>query len=386
MGIINKILLFFNYLFAIALLISWIARYINPSFFWPVAFFGLAYSFLALINIAFVLLWLLRLKFHFLISLLSLLAGWQTLRSTFPVNVRYIMPGRENVRIGGDSGSVTTNLEILSYNVRLFDLYNWKNNENKRTRNKIFDLLKSLNPDILCLQEFYQDDKREFVTLDSLVRFLDARNYHVEYTKTLRNVHRWGIITLSRFPVAGKGKIVFGKGNNICIFTDIVAGTDTVRIYNMHLASVHFSRKDYSLMEEITDLDYDSPNYLQQPNDTLVSDFKRIFSKLKKSFIMRGEQVERVAEHIGKSPYPVIICGDINDTPSSYAYHTLRGDLADAWSELGLGLGYTYADFLPVFRIDYIFHSPSLRACSFEIIPEILSDHRAVLCEIEVGK
>ena len=42
---------------------------------------------------------------------------------------------------------------IMSYNVRLFNAYNWIKEE--EVKDKIFDLFNQRNTDILCIQEFY---------------------------------------------------------------------------------------------------------------------------------------------------------------------------------------------------------------------------------------
>ena len=97
-------------------------------------------------------------------------------------------------------------IKVMSFNVRVFDLYMWT--KEKTTRNKIFDFLKEENPDILCLQEFYHADvqhpKYEFKTLDTLVQFLSAKNYHVYYTTTARENDHWGLVTFSKFPIKQK--------------------------------------------------------------------------------------------------------------------------------------------------------------------------------------
>jgi len=48
-----------------------------------------------------------------------------------------------------------TELHIMSYNVRLFDLYNLVPANSFTTRDKIFKYLKERNPDVVCFQEFY---------------------------------------------------------------------------------------------------------------------------------------------------------------------------------------------------------------------------------------
>ena len=66
----SKIVLIVNVIAALLLLISYLAPFIDPNTFWPVAFFGLAYPVFLLLNIVFILYWLIRSPRFALISAL----------------------------------------------------------------------------------------------------------------------------------------------------------------------------------------------------------------------------------------------------------------------------------------------------------------------------
>ena len=98
--------------------------------------------------------------------------------------------------------------------------------------------------------------------------------------------------------------------------------------------------------------------------------------KLKKAFVLRAGQVDILADHLASCRYPVILCGDFNDTPSSYTYRRLTKKLNDTYIEQGKGLfGATYGGRLPSFRIDYILHTGTFRADDYYKYPVDLSDH-----------
>ena len=59
-----------------------------------------------------------------------------------------------------------------------------------------------------------------------------------------------------------------------------------------------------------------------------------ILRKLKRAFLKRASQVEIIQEYVRRSPYPVILCGDFNDTPVSYTMGTLTNELKDALENL----------------------------------------------------
>jgi len=349
LSIIDKLIFLLNSIFGILLFITYLSPFVNPSVFWPMAFFGLAYPILLVINFLFGVYWLVTFKRQLLLSLIVIGCGWSQLTNF--------------IQLGG-AQKQEQGFKVMSYNVRLFDLYNWSNN--KQTRNKIFDLIDNQNADIICIQEFFYSEETEyFNTLDTLISFQKAKNYHTWYTTT-KLKHNFGIATLTKFPILNRGKVhLTDAGNNICIYTDMLINNDTIRIYNMHLASVHLAKENYKFIENINN----------QETDEQIDGSKKIVSLLKEAFIKRSIQANVISEHIKQSPYKVVVCGDFNDTPSSYAYRTISNDLCDSFKESGAGIGITYNGSIPIYRIDYILHDRALRSSSFNTISKDLSDH-----------
>jgi len=86
--ITHSLILVLNIISAAALLFSYLAPLINPANFVLPALFGLAYPYLLMINMVFVLFWMLHLKKEVLISLLVILIGWNHLNNLLPLQVR----------------------------------------------------------------------------------------------------------------------------------------------------------------------------------------------------------------------------------------------------------------------------------------------------------
>lgn len=263
---------------------------------------------------------------------------------------------------------------ITSYNSMLFDLYKWKKNE--ENRQKILSELNDINPDILCVQEFYtSEDLNDFNNLDTLKRLLNTPYVHYEYTTTLRKNDHWGMATFSRFPIINQGKIVFPtRSNNLCIFSDLVINGDTIRVYNVHLQSISFSREDEKFRDEVIS-EADAKNE--------VAKSKNILRRLKRAFVKRSHQAEMIALHMSTCPYKIILCGDFNDTAASYVYEKLTQELEDAYISRGTGLGRTYAGDWPQFRIDYILYGKGLNCAEYKRHDETFTDHHPVSASFE---
>jgi endonuclease/exonuclease/phosphatase family metal-dependent hydrolase len=367
-SIFTKIVFLVNILLAAALLVSYSAIYISPDKHWIIAFFGLAYPFLLLINVLFILYWLVQFSKKILLSLFIVLLGYFYLNKIIQFSPVHLKNSKEAIN-------------ILSYNVRLFNVYQHNKDDKKRytDRNNFFNLIKAQSPDIMCIQEFYYDKSGKFTTLDTLVKFQHAGFYHESFTsENETNNNYYGVATFSAYPIINRGKVEFEvKSDNRCIFSDIVKGKDTIRVYNVHLESIHLSKEDEMFYEDIA---------TSKEQENIGFGSRKIFSKLKHSFIKRASQARNVADHIKKSPYPVIVCGDFNDTPISYAYHTVAENLEDAFLESGKGIGNSYNGKFPSFRIDYILHSKDFTAYDFEVKKADYSDHFPVVAKLVMKK
>nr|WP_225986559.1 endonuclease/exonuclease/phosphatase family protein [Rufibacter sp. LB8] len=233
-------------------------------------------------------------------------------------------------------------------------------------------------PDIVCFQEFYTSAKKGRNNLDTLVQLQPAKNQHVAYTETLRGTDHWGIATFSKYPIVGRGNILFNEiTNNICIFTDLRIGQDTVRVYNVHFQSNRFKREDYEFLG--------NPN-AKPTNDEKIMASRNILKRLQVGAVKRAQQVQVVAEHIKKSPYPVIVCGDFNDPPASFTYNTISKGLQDAFLQSGWGLGNTFNGLFSVLRIDYILHDRRLVGSGYRTIRQNLSDHYPIVTDLWMKK
>ncbi|MBK6445557.1 MAG: endonuclease/exonuclease/phosphatase family protein [Bacteroidetes bacterium] len=364
---IDRLFWVLNIIVLVALILSYLAAYISPAQLWWLALFGLAYGTLLVINLCFVIFWILRknkkYRYSLFISILGIGKIFGMYQPSFSEKLNDI-DQKEKGR-----------LKVMSFNVRLFDLYNWFHSDD--TRSRIFSFLKSEQPDVICFQEFFTSDRgTPFFKNDDTLRKMLSAYTHIEYTLSLHAADHFGIATYSKYPIVNKQAVHFQKrGGNIFIYTDIKVGEDTIRVFNTHLESIRFHWEDYKFIQNLG-------------NDEVEQDEVKggltILRRLKKAFVKRAIQVQILHDTMDASPYPIILCGDFNDTPPSYTYHILADDLKDAYRESGSGFGKTYSGPFPSFRIDYIFHDKRIKSFGYKTIREKLSDHYPISCWVEL--
>jgi len=243
-------------------------------------------------------------------------------------------------------------------------------------RDKIFDFIKKESADIICFQEFFNDVTNKFTTLDTLIKFQKAKYYNTEYTSDTNSTNKFGIATFSKYPIIHSGKILFPPVTyNGCIFSDIIIDKDTVRIYNVHFESIKLSKEDYNLAEDISNINKPRGSKVELKQKSV-----QLLKRLKNAFIKRAPEARLVANSIEKCKYPIILCGDFNDTPTSYVYHLISSYLTDSFIESGSGFGQSYIGLLPTFRIDYIFHSNEFKSTELQTVHVEISDHYPIIC------
>jgi endonuclease/exonuclease/phosphatase family metal-dependent hydrolase len=351
---LKKLMVFLNILAVLALLGSYAALFIDPRTFWPPAFAGLAYPVILAVNILFVLLWLLTWKKYVFLSLLPILAGWTQLMALVPFHFSDPEAPSEN------------DIRVVTYNIHGF---NYIKDENVNTQERIIGLLRSEKPAIVCFQEF---KPRGMATLQSLGDSIGLSSFYQKNYLEYRNTEViYGMIIYSRYPILQSGYLRDERNRVFAIWAEVQSGNEKFRIYNCHLVSVRFGSKEYSFYEDLKNQETEKLD--------LKEGVFNILKKLKRAFILRSEQTEKLVSSIKKSPYPVILAGDFNDSPFSYCFHSLTRELKDSYREAGSGWrGNTFAGQFPSFRIDHIMHSGKFRAVAYKKFMSEFSDHYPV--------
>jgi endonuclease/exonuclease/phosphatase family metal-dependent hydrolase len=358
-----------NILVAMLFLLGCYGYFFNPQKFWPIGFLTLANFYFLAILILFLVFWLLVKPKRSLLSFTAILVSLPALKNVIPLRFSTTFH-----KIKPDS-----TIRVMSWNIEHFDILEHKTKP--EVKQQMFDLINDYAPDIACFQEMVGSDSfpNAINYIPSIQQQLSFSNHYYSYNKKVDfdGNHHFGIILFSKFPLVNKQTVSFPPHdyNSIFQYVDLVTPTDTIRVFNIHLQSLKFSPSNLKYIE--------NPDF---KDDTALRKTKSLIYKLRIGFQKRQIQADRIREEIAKSPYPVILCGDFNDVPNSYAYHTIGSGLQNAFEEKGNGVGRTFSGISPVLRIDNIFAGNAFQIKQFATIRKKMSDHFPIVADMDLPK
>jgi endonuclease/exonuclease/phosphatase (EEP) superfamily protein YafD len=348
--IVRYSLLIITIISAILLLASYTVSVFSPERFWIPVLLGLAYPYLLWSNAGILLFWLIVKWKYAAIPLITIAIG-------IGIHGNYIQLKPVVNKVDDES------FKVLSFNVHHFYSYL----ENSDSDENAIEFIAAQFADIICLQETKLQRTGELNPIKLKKRFPGINHCQLAHQS------EWdGPVTFSKYPIINMGEIRFEDSGNMVMFTDIFIGTDTIRVYNCHLQSFGIKPDEYSVIDT---LGFEVRK---------IEEMKLIGSKMRNAYIKRARQVDELSEHIEKCKYPVIVCGDFNDTPLSYTYKVVGNGLIDAFVESGSGISNTYRGKLPPYRIDYIFYSDYFEGYNYQRYKVEYSDHLPISTVLRV--
>ncbi|MBS1662462.1 MAG: endonuclease/exonuclease/phosphatase family protein [Bacteroidetes bacterium] len=369
----RRLFIILNILASLFFLLACANPFLHPGKWGLISLSGLAFPFLLAAVTGFFIIGLFLPSYRrwSILSLLTLVVGWSSIRSFLAMHPGKKWTAQKSPRC----------LRVMTWNVRSFDEFVTKKRGALGHRPRMMSYIDSQKADVLCLQEFFES--RSPKELYSNINYIRQRlNY--PYYFFSRDYIRYdgsyeaGVVLFSRYPIVDSSVLRYSRPDGLratesLIAADIRVGNDTIRVFTTHLQSVLFRSKDFHDIEIIKNVD-----------DSILSATKSIAKKLRYAFKHRGDQAVQVREQLEKCPYPGIICGDFNDVPNSYTYHTIRGDWQDAFLKKGFGIGRTYVHLSPTLRIDYILASSDFNVLQCSRFVTSFSDHHPVVADLEL--
>ena len=336
---------FFNIVLTVLTFVAYILPFLAPKLFPFLSVLTLVLPLMLIFNLLFFIYWGIQMKRQILLSSLVLLMGITFINKFYKFS-ETDLPATDN------------DFTVMSYNVRLLNLYKWIPRED--VPETIAEFINDKNPDILCIQE-YSEGK------------INLRAYKHKYVLMKGEKTLTGQAIFSKFPIVRKGDIVFPGSNNNAIYADIKRGTDTIRVYNIHLQSIKITPDVHEINEDI--------------NGISEQKSKKIIRRMSEAFKEQQEQAEIIMNHKKNSTLAEIICGDMNNSAFSFVYRNIRGNLNDTFEEAGMGFGKSYNfNYYPA-RIDYIFADKKMKVKNFENFPDFVnSDHFPIMTRLAIEK
>ena len=264
----------------------------------------------------------------------------------------------------GDTSEAT--LKVVTWNVCAYGgNYKYENGFEVAV-----DYLKQQDADIICLQEDV-DTWRRYM-MKKYQEYGYPYNDTTLFSKSAASMNGVGIH--SRYPILRKERIVYESRAHGSVAYYLQVGGDTVLVINNHLETTHLSKVDRDNYQEII--------HGNMGRDTARSESMVLAGKLSDASVLRARQAEAVHAYIERHrQYPMIVCGDFNDTPISYSRHTIAQGLTDCFAARGNGLGLSYNQKGFFFRIDHFLCSDAFEPIRCEVDSKIdSSDHYPMLC------
>ncbi|MCI4442366.1 MAG: endonuclease/exonuclease/phosphatase family protein [Lentimicrobium sp.] len=340
----NKVMFFLNIVLTVSTFVAYVLPFLAPKLFPLLSVLTLFMPLFFILNGLFFLYWGFQFKKRMILSGLVLLMG-----ITF-INKFYKFSAKEYPENEKD-------FTVMSYNVRLLNVFKWLDRDD--VPSQILTFINDINPDILCIQEYSNSAN------------IDLKVYRHRYILMQGNKIKTGQAIFSKFPIINQGNIVFENSNNNVVFADIKKGKDIIRVYNMHLQSIKISPDVTEINDNIEAIDQGKS--------------QRLFYRISKAFKQQQQQAEMIKEHKKDCPYPIIICGDMNNSAFSYVYRIIKGKLKDSFEESGKGFGATYKFRYYPARIDYIFADEKMTVKRFESFSDFEnSDHYPIMAKLSM--
>lgn len=342
--LLYNIFIVFTIFLALAAVGGWLDGRTDPNECDLYLYAGLGLTVILALNLLLLIYWSIKKKIWLIFPLAAILlnVGY--------VNSMYRLP------LGGNKQK-PYDIKIATYNVHGFHGSNIR-----KTVYETASMLKKENVEIACFQEFYHNRK---FNIDSIASALSFMPYYIYEPNK--------IAVFSKYPITASQFIPFEDTDNSAMWAEIDINGQKARIINVHMQTTGVARAKRVLEKEA-----EAGNVIGEKEA-----FMELIENFSENSKIRARQAEKI--RIIKDTFPdtpLILCGDFNDTPASFTYKTLKGNLKDGFRERGKGYAGTFRGFKGLLRIDYIFNGNGLECVKYYSIDTSLSDHNPVFSEL----
>ena len=243
-----------------------------------------------------------------------------------------------------------TPLRVLSFNI-----HGGVDNRNDYDLDRVVEEIRGWDPDVVLLQEVHRfrplsgfEEQPEVLGARLGLEHVFGQNFSRRAKVAGYPRRRTGTAVLSRFPVLGHENTALptlpGLEQRGLLRATLDVEGRAVDVYDTHL----------------------------QPGGTTIR-------------VLQVSAIERIVrERAARTGRPFLLGGDFNSEPDSAPMQLATTFATDPWPEVGVGVGETVRPRQPRFRVDYVLHGPGWRATEARTLLSLVSDHRALLVDLEL--
>ena len=232
----------------------------------------------------------------------------------------------------------------MEIKVMTFNIHHGKGTDKKVNLNRIAEVIRRSNPDVIGLNEVDKHFSKRSLFVDQAGWLANELNMDFVFSPSISiqsnqaaDKGQYGNALLSRYPIFSKEIHLFKyqsrlNENRSLIDASIIINGQLVQFNVTHLSLNPF---------------------------------------------LHRKQIDYLVNQSQKYSHPIIIMGDLNMKPGSIGWLQLTQQYKDAWKAAGNGPGSTYPSRNPKNRLDYIYASPFLKVREAEVVSQIpaASDH-----------
>lgn len=340
-----------TYFMAIIAVLGWCARIVPPEKSWLITFVGLGMSVVLVINFIFMVVWAIKRNWQALIPLAAILLNFGYIASMVQVDFR------------AKSKLPPCELKVATYNI-----HGQNHKDFKGALTEVVNFFDFEKVDLFCLQEFCNFKRSESEQILT----------HFPYFEVRSPYSGMQLAVFSKYPIINAKLISFKGTANCAMLADIDVSGQIVRVINVHFQTTSINQSG-SEISKVKNLGLENP------------DGKRALDMLTDRMLMnayqRSLQVDMVKKQIqNRGDKLILVCGDFNDVPSSYTYHSIKAGLEDGFRSCGKGYASTFSPMYHLLRIDYILHDKAFKGIRYYSPKANWSDHNPVIIELAFDK
>lgn len=357
-------MIFITAIVVLGYLLACLVPFVKPTSFLPIALAGLAFPALFVVYLLLLLYWFFKWKKLTIILGVLFLLGIQ--QFSVVLGLHFFEPEFNTEKKEGV-------IRVLNWNVFRWDETNKKARGGITNRLNMMDAVQMQEADVLCLQEFFEP--YDYSYFDSNLKELEKRGYpyHQFFASSIvvNGIYRYGMAIVSKYPIIKTDTVDFDKGvhSEGILWADVKVNSDTIRFYSFHLESFKLGKQSFFDVKE---------------NAGTWNNTKGNMYKLKQAYLLRTQQLDVLQSEIAKSPHPIVLCGNLGDVPTSYAYFSLNKKFNDAFLKKDRGFGKSVKFFIPTVRVDYSFIDKRFYIDQFSMPDIAYSDHFPQVIDIKL--